>query len=237
MTAGVSDPHFSDWVRALLGRDMQRPELYRAALTHRSANNDNNERLEFLGDAVLGMVIAEELFRRFPDADEGDLSRLRSRLVSAGPLASIGAQIGVGPVLHLGSGELRSGGFRRESILADATEALFGALYLEAGLEAVRELILRLFAPQLAGLTPKVELKDAKTRLQELLQSRGEALPVYTLESAVGEPHEQVFSVRCDVRLSDAIELAARGAGSGRRRAEQEAAAAILEQLGRRWRK
>jgi ribonuclease III len=237
VSAGVQDAAFSEWVSGLLGREMQRPELYRAALTHRSAHNDNNERLEFLGDAVLGMVIAEELFRRFPAADEGDLSRLRSRLVSAGPLAIVGTQIGVGPVLQLGSGELRSGGERRESILADATEALFGALYLEAGLDAVRELILRLFATQLTSLTPAVELKDAKTRLQELLQARGEALPIYTLESALGEPHEQVFAVRCDARLSDAIELAARGSGSSRRRAEQEAAAGVLEQLGKRWRK
>ncbi len=236
MNAGAQDPALAQWLGGVLGREVRQFELYRAALTHRSAHHDNNERLEFLGDAVLGMVIAEELFQRFPQADEGDLSRLRSRLVSAGPLAAIGAAIGIGSILRLGSGELRSGGFRRESILADATEALFGALYLEAGLDAVRALILRLFAAQLAALTPEAELKDAKTRLQELLQARGEDLPLYHLESAMGEPHEQIFSVNCEVRLSDAIALRAAGVGSSRRRAEQEAAAGVLEQLGRRWR-
>jgi ribonuclease-3 len=235
LTAGLPDPALTQWLRALLGRDVMRLDLYRSALTHRSARHDNNERLEFLGDAVLGMVIAEELFQRFPEADEGDLSRLRSRVVSAAPLAVVGAEIGIGPILHLGSGELRTGGFRRESILADATEALFAALYLEAGLEAVRALILRLFATQLASLTPAAELKDAKTRLQELLQGRGEALPVYSLESTVGDPHEQVFSVQCEAQLSDAVQLRAQGAGSSRRRAEQEAASGVLEQLTRRW--
>lgn len=225
------------WLRGLLGRGVRRPDLYRAALTHRSARQDNNERLEFLGDAVLGMVIAEELFKRFPAADEGDLSRLRARLVSGEPLARIGAQIGIGAMLHLGSGELRSGGFRRESILADATEALFGAMYLESGLPEVRELILRLYAPQLESLRPE-GLKDAKTRLQELLQGRGEALPAYVLESAVGEPHEQVFTVRCEARLSgESVPLSAQGRGSSRRRAEQQAAERLLEQLAERWRK
>src|SRR5690606_32898329 len=175
----AGDAATAAWLRKLLGRDPQRLDLYRAALTHRSAQQDNNERLEFLGDAVLGMVIAEELFRRFPEADEGDLSRLRARLVSGTPLAAIGTDIGIVAMLHLGSGELRSGGFRRESILADATEALFGALYLESDLPEARELILRLYGPQLDALRPESGLKDAKTRLQEMLQGRGEALPVY----------------------------------------------------------
>ncbi len=118
----------------MLGRDVECPDLYKAALTHRSAHASNNERLEFLGDAVLGMVIAEELYRRYPTADEGNLSRLRSQLVSAGPLAAVGAEIGIGPMLSLGAGELKTGGFRRESILSDATEALFGAAYLEGGI-------------------------------------------------------------------------------------------------------
>lgn len=224
------------WLVGLLGREPQQLARYHQALTHRSAQEDNNERLEFLGDAVLGLVIAEELFRRFPRADEGELSRLRSRLVSSGPLAALGAAIGVGPLLRLGSGELRSGGFRRESILADATEALFGATYLEAGLPAARELILRLYAERLAALGPEIELKDAKTRLQEMLQSRGEALPVYELESTTGEPHDQVFSVSCSVHVDDHVELKAPGSGSSRRRAEQEAAEQVLAQLQRRWR-
>ena len=228
-------PQSGTWLTGLLGREPRRPELFQAALTHRSATDDNNERLEFLGDAVLGLIIAEELYQRFPEADEGDLSRLRSRLVSAGPLAQIGAGIGIGNVLRLGSGELRTGGFRRESILADATEALFGAVYLDGGLDEVRRLVLRLYANMLAELQPDEDLKDSKTRLQELLQGRGESLPSYVLESAEGEPHAQIFSVRCQVNLEDApLPVEARGSGSSRRRAEQEAAAGVLRQLGRR---
>jgi ribonuclease-3 len=223
------------WLRSVLGRDVERPELYRAALTHRSSQASNNERLEFLGDAVLGMVIAEELYRRFPTADEGSLSRLRSQLVSTGPLAEVGAEIGIGPMLNLGPGELKTGGFRRESILADATEALFGAAFLDGGLDPARALILRLLAGRLDSLQPETELKDSKTRLQELLQGRGESLPDYVLESAVGEPHEQVFVVRCHVRLADGTALEASGTGSNRRRAEQESAAKALGQLQQRW--
>jgi len=224
------------WLHELLGREPRQPDLFQAALTHRSATDDNNERLEFLGDAVLGMVIAEELFRRFPDADEGDLSRLRSRLVSAGPLAQICARIGIGAVLRLGSGELRTGGFRRESILADATEALFGAVYLDGSLAEVRTLVLRLYDAMIAELQPDTELKDSKTRLQELLQGRGEALPGYVLDAALGEPHAQTFEVRCVVHLSGEAQIEAEGSGSSRRRAEQQAAAGMLERLGARWR-
>lgn len=223
------------WLKELLGRAPRRPQLFHLALTHRSATDDNNERLEFLGDAVLGLIVAEELYRRFPDADEGGLSRLRSRLVSAGPLAQIGTGIGIGAVLRLGSGELRTGGFRRESILADATEALFGAVYLDGGLEEVRSLVLRLYARMLAELQPDEDLKDSKTRLQELLQGRGEALPAYVLEAATGEPHEQTFSVRCIVQVGEAPPIQAVGSGSSRRRAEQQAAAGVLRQLSPRW--
>src|SRR5690606_26412417 len=234
----AGDAATAAWLRKLLGRDPQRLDLYRAALTHRSAQQDNNERLEFLGDAVLGMVIAEELFRRFPSGDEGDLSRLRARLVSSAPLAQIGADIGIGAMLHLGSGELRSGGFRRESILADATEALFGAMFLESGLGEVRELILRLYGPQLQTLSLESGSKDAKTRLQELLQGRGESLPVYILDGAVRGPHEQVFRVRCQARLEGmGAPLEATGTGSSRRRAEQQAAENLLARLEERWRK
>ncbi len=233
---GARDQALAAWLAGVLGRPVPRLDLYRAALTHRSAHHENNERLEFLGDAVLGMVIADELFRRFPAASEGTLSRLRARLVSAGPLAAIGATIGIGPMLRLGSGELRTGGFRRESILADATEALFGAIHLQDGTEAARSLILGLYARQLDELQPEAELKDSKTRLQELLQGRGEALPVYNLESASGEPHEQVFTVSCEVGLDRGGELRGQGVGSSRRRAEQEAAANVLGQLQQRWR-
>jgi ribonuclease III len=233
----TSEAAVRSWLRGVLGREVQRPELYHAALTHRSSHASNNERLEFLGDAVLGMVIAEELYLRFPAADEGSLSRLRSQLVSSAPLAAVGAQIGIGPMLQLGPGELKAGGFRRESILADATEALFGATFLEGGLDPARSLILRLFGERLDALQPEAQMKDSKTQLQELLQGRGETLPDYVLESAVGEPHEQVFSVRCQVRLADGDLLEAAGEGSSRRRAEQESAAAVLRQLQRRWKR
>jgi ribonuclease-3 len=233
----TADATILSWLRSVLGRDVERPDLYRAALTHRSSQASNNERLEFLGDAVLGMVIAEELYRRFQTADEGSLSRLRSQLVSSAPLAAVGVEIGIGPMLQLGPGELKAGGFRRESILADATEALFGAAFLEGGLDPARSLILRLFAGRLDSLQPEAELKDSKTRLQELLQGRGEELPDYVLESAVGEPHEQVFCVRCRVSLGDGAMLEASGEGSSRRRAEQESAADVLRQLHQRWKR
>ncbi len=235
LSSESADAAIRSWLRGVLGRDPQQLDLYRAALTHRSAQEDNNERLEFLGDAVLGMVIAAELYRRFPAADEGDLSRLRSCLVSAAPLAAVGAEIGIGPMLQLGSGELKTGGFRRESILSDATEALFGAAYLEGGVEPARALILKLLAGRIDSLEPAGELKDSKTRLQELLQGRGEALPTYVLERSSGEPHEQVFSVLCSVQLGDGSVVEAPGVGSGRRRAEQEAASDVLLQLTQRW--
>lgn len=232
MTSAAVPAATAAWLQALLGRSPGKLQLFLAALTHRSATDDNNERLEFLGDAVLGMVIAEELYRRFPEADEGDLSRLRSRLVSAGPLAQIGLGLGIGAVLRLGSGELRTGGFRRESILADATEALFGAVYLDGGLDEARALILRLYGAMLEELQPDEDLKDSKTRLQELLQGRGESLPSYVLDSAVGEPHAQTFSVRCVVNLAEGEKpVEASGVGSSRRRAEQESAAGVLRQL------
>jgi ribonuclease-3 len=234
--AVAGDEAVGAWLAGLLGRAPGQLAPYRSALTHRSAHTENNERLEFLGDAVLGLVMAEELFRRHPDADEGDLSRLRARLVSSGPLAEVGAAIGIGAMLRLGSGELRSGGFRRESILADATEALFGAVYHEEGLEVARALILRLYAVQLEALGSETELKDAKTRLQELLQGRGEALPIYILDSAQGEPHAQVFEVRCQARLAaPGLVLEGCGSGSNRRRAEQQAAEVVLGQLQQEW--
>lgn len=229
------DPATARWLQSVLGTVPRQPGLFLKALTHRSAQHDNNERLEFLGDAVLGLIVAEELYRRFPAADEGTLSRLRSRLVSTVPLAQIGSEIGIGSVLRLGSGELKTGGFRRESILADALEALVGAVQIDAGLDAARSLVLRLFSGHLDALQSEPELKDAKTRLQEFLQGRGEALPVYVLESAIGEPHEQVFHVRCSFRLTGAADdVVTRGTGLSRRRAEQESAARALQLLAER---
>ncbi|MGC4027655.1 MAG: ribonuclease III [Steroidobacteraceae bacterium] len=228
----IAGDHLQQWLVSVLGAAPRQPALFEMALTHRSAHSRHNERLEFLGDAVLNLVIAEELYRRFPQADEGSLSRLRSRLVSGPPLAQIGAEIGIGAMLRLGSGELKTGGFRRDSILADATEALIGAWYLDADLDAARDLVLRLFQSRIAALQPDAELKDAKTRLQELLQGRGEELPAYVLESTEGEPHAQTFRVRCEVRVAARGGRAVtQGAGSSRRSAEQRAAEAALRLL------
>ena len=216
------------WVRAHLGHDPAAPELFAAALTHRSAAGANNERLEFLGDAVLNLIAAEYLYARFPRADEGTLSRLRARVVSGEPLARAAAALGVGDALVLGPGELKTGGFRRESILADALEALCGALYLDGGLEVARRALLGLLLPVLETLEPDSELKDPKTRLQEWLQGRGLALPVYSVEGIEGEPHAQQFRVTCEVA---ALAARAEGEGSSRRRAEQAAAERLLAGL------
>ena len=213
------------WLRERLDYTARDEALFRAALTHRSAPGPNNERLEFLGDAVLNLVVARHLFEAFPGADEGDLSRLRARVVSAEPLAEVAASLGVGEALQLGSGELKSGGFRRQSILADALEALFGALFLDGGLPKAEALITRLLGPRIAALPAPEALKDAKTRLQEYLQSRGLALPVYSVSGVEGEPHAQIFEVSCRV---SALGREAQGRGTSRRRAEQEAAERIL---------
>ncbi len=218
-----------DWVRAALQHEPRDLALFVAALTHRSASGRNNERLEFLGDAVLNLVVAEQLYRLLPKADEGDLSRLRARVVSAEPLAEIAAELGVGDVLQLGSGELKSGGFRRESILADAFEAVVGAMYLDAGIEAARGLVERAVGSRIAALPDAADLKDPKTRLQELLQARGLPLPTYRVQSVAGEPHLQSFVVSCEVPM---LSQSATGAGMSRRRAEQEAATRLLSVLG-----
>jgi ribonuclease-3 len=218
----------SVWLREKLGYEPRDPGLFVAALTHRSAPGRNNERLEFLGDAVLNLVVAEHLYRQFPDCTEGDLSRLRARVVSSEPLAEVATSLGLGDVLKLGSGELKTGGFRRKSILADALEAVCGALFLDGGLEVARRVIEALFESRIAALPPPDALKDAKTRLQEYLQSHGYALPRYTVERVEGEAHAQVFWVSCEVL---GLDVHAEGSGSSRRRAEQEAAGRILQQI------
>jgi ribonuclease III len=216
------------WVRERLAYEPRDPSLFRAALTHRSAAGANNERLEFLGDAVLNLVTARHLYQGFPHASEGDLSRLRAKVVSREPLAEVAAELGIGQVLQLGSGELKSGGFRRQSILADALEALFGAVYLDGGLAAAEPLILRLFGPRIAALPAPEALKDAKTRLQEYLQSRSLSLPRYAVLTVQGEDHAQTFEVSCDV---PGLGARAHGRGSSRRRAEQQAAERMLAQI------
>ena len=215
----------SAWMQDRLGYRPRDLALFRAALTHRSAAGPNNERLEFLGDAVLNLLIASALYAAFPQAAEGDLSRLRARLVSREPLAEVAAEVGLGATLQLGSGELKSGGFRRQSILADALEALCGAIFLDGGLAAVEPVVTRLFAARLAQLPEPEALKDAKTRLQEYLQSRSLTLPRYAVLGIAGEHHAQTFRVSCEVADLD---LRVEGGGSSRRRAEQEAAGRML---------
>ena len=203
--------------------------LFVIALTHRSAEGPNNERLEFLGDSVLNLLLSERLYREFPMASEGDLSRLRSRLVSEEPLAEIAQAMQLGELLLLGSGELKTGGFRRQSILADAVEAMCGALDLDGGVDSVRAHLGPMFEPRIAALPEPSTLKDAKTRLQEHLQANGHQLPVYTVKRTSGEPHAQTFLVSCAIPHAG---VETEGEGPSRRRAEQVAAQAALDALG-----
>jgi len=217
-----------EWLHAALGYHCRDANLLDAALTHRSAGGAHNERLEFLGDAILNCVVATLVFREFANADEGDLSRFRASLVSGESLAVIAADLGLGDRLHLGSGELKSGGFRRKSILADGLEAVIGAIYIDGGFGAAQQVIERLFVPLLAQLPSATELKDPKTRLQERLQGQGVPIPVYTVESIMGKAHLQVFRVSCRV---DTLDLTSTGEGASRRAAEQSAAKQLLDQL------
>jgi ribonuclease-3 len=219
----------ADTLAARLGYEPRDRALFVVALTHRSAEGPNNERLEFLGDSVLNLLLSERLYREFPLASEGDLSRLRARLVSEEPLADIASAMQLGELLLLGSGELKTGGFRRQSILADAFEALCGALYLDGGLDAVRSRIGPLFEARIQALPEPATLKDAKTRLQEHLQAGGRALPVYSVKRTSGEPHAQTFLVSCSVPH---LQIETEGEGPSRRRAEQVAAQAALQALG-----
>jgi ribonuclease-3 len=219
----------ADTLAARLGYVPRDRALFVLALTHRSAEGPNNERLEFLGDSVLNLLLSERLYREFPTASEGDLSRLRARLVSEEPLAAVAMEMQLGELLALGSGELKTGGFRRQSILADAFEALCGALYLDGGLEAVRVQVGPMFESRIATLPEPSSLKDAKTKLQEHLQADGRPLPLYTVKRTSGEPHAQVFLVTCAVPHA-AVET--EGEGPSRRRAEQLAAQAALRALG-----
>ena len=203
-------------------------DLLAQALTHRSASGKNNERLEFLGDAVLDFVISDAVFRRRPDADEGDLSKLRASLVKDTSLAQLAADLGIGDHLILGSGERKTGGHRRESILADALEAIFAAVFLDSGYAAAAEVIERVFDQRLEDLPDAEELRDAKTRLQEWLQARNLKLPDYDLTHVTGKAHQQRFAVTCTVvELSQATD----GESTTRREAEQQAARRMLKLL------
>jgi ribonuclease III len=216
------------WVEHSFGYAFATPALCYTAVTHRSAGSDHNERLEFLGDSVLNCAVARLLYDAHSQADEGALSRLRASVVSGETLAQIAGELGLGEHLRLGSGELKSGGFRRGSILADALEAVLGAIFLDSGFDAAAAVVARIVTPRMSSLPGAEALKDPKTRLQEVLQSRGLALPTYTLTAVSGDPHAQSFTVRCEVPV---LEAAAMGEGASRRRAEQLAAAKVLDLL------
>jgi len=211
-----------------LGYTFARPELLAQALTHRSFGALNNERLEFLGDSVLNCSVARALYDAFPDLPEGSLSRLRANLVRQETLAEIAASLKLGDTLRLGEGELKSGGFRRPSILADALESLFGAVFLDAGFDAAQRVVRGLFDPLVAQIDPKASGKDPKTQLQEMLQSRRLPLPEYRLAGTEGEAHDQNFIVEC-VLVKPVLNT--RGVGKSRRAAEQEAARQACAQL------
>ncbi len=217
-----------DVLAGRIGHRFADASLLRTALTHRSYGSPHNERLEFLGDGVLNCVIASALYKRFPDLPEGDLSRLRANLVRQDALHRLALSLDIGAVLRLGEGEMRSGGSQRPSMLADALEALFGAVYLDGGFDAARQAIATLYAPLLAELKPGQQQKDAKTRLQEWLQGRKKPLPRYALLEASGAAHQKHFEVVCEI---DHPALRTTGQGSSRRIAEQVAAENALKAL------
>ncbi len=211
-----------------LGYTFSQPHLLQRALTHRSYGQDHNERLEFLGDSVLNCVIAKHLFDTYPNLPEGELSRLRSNLVNQQTLFILAQQLDLGELLLLGEGERKSAGFRRPSILADAMEAIFGAVFLEGGFEAARQIVLGLYVPLIAQTDVQSLGKDAKTLLQEYLQGRRLALPKYTIVATQGEAHAQLFHVECEIGQ---LQLTTHGEGASRRAAEQAAAEAAYLQL------
>ncbi|WED42087.1 ribonuclease III [Legionella cardiaca] len=211
-----------------LGYEFKNPAFLKQALTHCSAGSVNNERYEFLGDSILSFVIANALFLTFPEQTEGQLSRLRAFLVKGEMLAEIAAEIELGDYLFLGQGELKSGGFRRASILADALEAVIAAVFLDGGIEASKELVLRLYRSRLEDETLHDNLKDAKTQLQEYLQAHKKPLPEYSLIKVEGEEHEQTFYINCKV---SGIKTPTVGHGPNRRKAEQDAAKQLLQAL------
>ncbi|HEC30140.1 MAG TPA: ribonuclease III [Gammaproteobacteria bacterium] len=205
-----------------------RQEFLDQALTHRSARKKNNERLEFLGDSILSLVITGYLFNEFENAQEGELSRLRSSLVKGEKLAELARKINLGDYMVLGTGELKSGGFRRSSILADTLEAVMGAVYLDSDFERCRKVILALYEDELINLSSSTSFKDNKTQIQEYLQSRQLPLPKYRVVELTGNPHDQTFIVEC---AATGLDMVITGTGSSRRRAEQHAASRILEKI------
>ena len=211
-----------------LGYEFKTASFLKQALTHCSVGSINNERLEFLGDSILSFVIANALFEKFPNDSEGELSRLRAHLVKGEMLAKIALEIELGDYLYLGQGELKSGGFRRASILADALEALFAAVLHDAGFPAAQQVILNLYESRLSDPLLRDNLKDSKTQLQEYLQSQKKPLPIYTLTKIEGEEHDQIFHILCE---APSLHLSTNGQADSRRKAEQQAAKKILQQL------
>jgi ribonuclease-3 len=218
-------------LRDRLGYAFHRPELLVRALTHRSHGADHNERLEFVGDAVLDCVIAVVLFERFPAIPEGELSRVRASLVNGETLARLARGLALAGEMRLGEGEVRSGGAARASLLADALEAIFGAVFLDGGFDAARAVIERVYAAELAGVDPASLDKDPKTRLQEWLQARRVAVPEYAVTAVAGEAHAQSFTVECRI---PALDIVATGSGTSRRAAEQAAASDAYATAARR---
>ena len=204
------------------------PELLQQALTHRSFSASNNERLEFLGDSVLNFIIAHQLFNLFPHLPEGDLSRLRAKLVKEASLAEIAVDLHLGDALKLGEGELKSAGWRRPSILADALEAILGAVYLDGGFDAAQKVVALLYRDKLSTIDPKAIDKDAKSQLQEYLQSKKMELPEYQVVSIEGEAHAQTFTVQCFIKK---LKLTTTGVGTSRRVAEQQAAKLAMDNI------
>ncbi|MCQ9616878.1 ribonuclease III [Paenalcaligenes niemegkensis] len=212
----------------VIGYQFQNPALLEQAITHRSHSSQHNERLEFLGDSVLNFVVASLLYKRFVRVDEGDLSRLRANLVKQATLADIAQRMALSDYLRLGEGELKSGGFKRPSILADALEAVFGAVYLDGGFESAESVVARQFDPLLVDVDPKTLGKDPKTLLQEMLQGRRLDLPLYIVIATHGAAHSQVFDVECRI---EKLDITVQASGNGRRAAEQAAALQAIELL------
>lgn len=231
MSAAIKISPLHSALCAALDYEFRKPSLLQRALTHRSYASEHYEKLEFLGDSVLGCVIASYLIAAYPDLAEGELSRLRSNLVKEGTLVILAQQLDLGRCLKLGEGELKSAGFRRPSILADALEAIFGAVFMDAGFAAAEQVVLKLFVPYLASIDLKTLGKDAKTLLQEFLQSKYIALPTYTVLATEGLAHEQVFQVECAI---PSLKIITRGRGASRRHAEQQAALAAYQSLGKK---
>lgn len=219
-----------DGLARQLGYQFETPALLTQALTHRSFSGNNNERLEFLGDSVLNFIIAHQLYQRFHKLPEGDLSRLRAQLVKESTLSEIAFSLNIGDALRLGEGELKSAGWRRPSILADALEAIIGAVYSDGGFASAETLVLKLYAEKLDTIDPKIIDKDAKSQLQEYLQGKKLDLPDYNMVSIEGEAHAQTFKIECVI---EKLNITTMGEGTSRRVAEQQAAQSALEKIAK----